>query len=475
MNGRVVFRAVGRVLLLEAALLLLPLFTALLYRESPIPFLAAIGAAAVPGLALTLCFHKPQGEVYAREGFAIVSLSWIAVSLAGCVPFLVGGATRCFADALFETISGFSTTGATVFSDTEGLGRGLLFWRALTHWIGGMGILVFIMALSDRTPDRAINVLRAEMPGQTVDKLLPRARSTARILYYLYLGLTVCELLALLCGGLSFYESAVYALSTAGTGGFGLVNDSLASATPYVQWVVTVFMLLFGVNFNLYYLMLLRRWRAVGSNDELWCYLGILAAASLVIAVDLRTVYTGAGECLRQACFQTVSFVTTTGFLSADYSAWPALSRSILFLLLFCGGCVGSTAGGLKVSRILVLFRHARCELQKTLRTRRVRSVRLNGAPLEVGYISGITAYFALYLLVAVVVFLLISWENFSLETNLSAAVTCLNNVGPAFGSAASGFGEYSAFSKLVLSAAMLMGRLEIYPILILFMPRRGR
>ena len=475
MRYKIVLHTVGRVILFEAALLLLPLAVALIFGESCAEaFIITILIAAAVGFTVSRLCDGGDKDIFIREGLAIVSLSWIAISAIGALPFVISGGIPSYIDAFFETVSGFTTTGASILTDVESMSRGLLFWRSLTHWLGGMGVLVFVMAVMEKVPDRSINILRAEMPGHSVDKLVPRSRSTAKILYYIYLALTVLEVVFLLCGGMPLYDSIVHALGTAGTGGFGIKADSIASYSHYLQWVITVFMLLFGVSFSLYYLILLRKWKAVLGSNELRCYLGIGFASFVIITINIYPMYGNIADAVRLSAFQVSSLLTTTGYATADFDLWPQLSKAVLFLLMFSGGCMGSTAGGLKISRIVVLAQSVRNELRRALLPRSVSSVKLNGRRLDPLEVKAVHSYFAIYLSVIIAVFLLISFEPFGMETNLSAAVSCVNNIGPGFaliGPSAS-YAAYSGFSKLVLSLAMLLGRLEIFPMLLLFSPQ---
>ena len=475
MRYKIVLHTVGRVILFEAILLLLPLAAALIYGESCAEaFIITILIAAALGFAVSRLCSGAEKDIFIREGLAIVSLSWISISAIGALPFVISGEIPSYIDAFFETVSGFTTTGASILTDVESMSRGLLFWRSLTHWLGGMGVLVFVMAIMEKVPDRSINILRAEMPGHSVDKLVPRSRSTAKILYYIYLALTVLEVVFLLCGGMPLYDSIVHALDTAGTGGFGIKADSIASYSHYLQWVITVFMLLFGVSFSLYYLILLRKWKAVLGSNELRCYLGIGFASFVIITINIYPMYGNIADAVRLSAFQVSSLLTTTGYATADFDLWPQLSKAVLFLLMFSGGCMGSTAGGLKISRIVVLAQSVRNELRRALLPRSVSSVKLNGRRLDPLEVKAVHSYFAIYISVIIAVFLLISFEPFGMETNLSAAVSCVNNIGPGFaliGPSAS-YAAYSGFSKLVLSLAMLLGRLEIFPMLLLFSPQ---
>ena len=475
MNYKIIFNTLGRVILLEAVLLLLPALIALLYAEACLTALiiSACIAAAMGG-TLILCCRTEKKNLSTRDGYAIVSLSWLTISLIGALPFVLSGEIPRFIDAFFETVSGFTTTGASILPDVERISHGLLFWRSFTHWLGGMGVLVFVMAIMEKAPDRSIHILRAEMPGHSVDKLTPRSRSTAKTLYYIYLALTAAEFILLLCGGMPLFDSAVHALGTAGTGGFGIKADSIASYSAYLQWVITVFMLLFGVSFNVYFFLLLKRFRSITHSNELWCYLGIFAVSVILVTADIYPLYGRLSEALRLSAFQVSSILTTTGFATADFDLWPQLSKAVLLLLMFCGGCMGSTAGGFKISRMTALAQIARNDLRRSLSPRSVSVVRLNGRTLTEQEEKGLLSYLVLYLSVIAATFLLISFEPFGFETNFTAAVSCVNNIGPGFAlvGPAANYASYSVFSKAVLSLAMLMGRLEIYPLLMLFVPQ---
>lgn len=475
MKIKLVLHTVGRVLILEAALMLLPLAVSVIYGDKCLlAFIISSSAAAVAGFLLTKLCHSENKSLYTRDGLAIVALSWLGISLFGALPFVISGSIPSFVDAFFETVSGFTTTGASILTDVESLSHGLLFWRSFTHWIGGMGVLVFIMAVMEKTPERSVNILRAEMPGHSVDKLTPRSSGTAKILYYIYLAMTIIEIVLLLCGGMPLFDSIVHALGTAGTGGFGIKADSIASYSPFCQWVITVFMMLFGVSFNMYYLLLIKRWREVLRSNELKCYFGISLASMLVITVSIFPIYKSISDAVRLSAFQVSSIVTTTGYATADFDKWPQLAKAVLLVLMFFGGCMGSTAGGLKMSRVVVLMQIARNDLRRALRPREVSSVILNGRRVDAQGEKQVLSYFALYIAIIGAVFLLISFEPFGLETNFSAAVSCINNVGPGFGlvGPSASFADYSVFSKLVLSFAMLLGRLEIYPLLLLLSPQ---
>ena len=477
MNYKMVLYTMGRVVLLEAAFLVLPMAVSLLYGERcAVSFGLTILVALAVGFLLTFLCRGSHGTSSIKDGFMIVALTWIMLSAIGALPFVFSREIPSSVDAFFETVSGFTTTGATILTDVEALSRGMIFWRSFTHWIGGMGILVFVVMLM-KTTDRSINILKAEMPGPTVDKLAPKSRDTARILYLLYISLTVLETVLLLLGGMGLFDSVVHSLSTAGTGGFGAYNASAANFSPYIQWVLTVFMLLFGVNFNLYYLLLLGRVRDIFRNTEFKVYLGIIAAAVTIITVDILPLYQSFSTSLRQASFQVAAIMSTTGFVTADFTVWSPLSKTLLLLLMFLGGCAGSTAGGLKLSRIIILCKMARRELRRTLRPRVVDVIKMDGHRLEEQTAHSVAVYFALYMLCIGALLVALSFSPFDLETNLFSSVSCFNNVGPAFGMAGP-VGNYSLYQpvlKLLLCVGMLLGRLEIYPMLLLFVPAAWR
>ena len=474
MNRRMILNTVGLMLKVEAALLLLPAFAALIYCESclwSILISAAISLAA--GFALTLLSRPKTQVIYAREGFITVALAWVAVSAVGALPFWISREIPSYIDAFFETVSGFTTTGASILANVEIMSRGLLFWRSFTHWVGGMGVLVFVMALVPSVTDRSIHIMRAEMPGPVVGKLMPRARDTASILYKIYVGMTLAQIILMWAGGMPLYESIVHAFGTAGTGGFGVKADSIAGYSPYLQWVITVFMLLFGVNFNLYYLLLIRRFRAAAQSSECWYYLGIVGVSIALITANILPMYENFQEALRLSAFQVASIVTTTGYATADFNLWPQFSKAILLLLMIVGACAGSTGGGLKVSRAVMLFKTVGREIRHLLHPRSVNSVRFEGKQVDGATLKGVSSYFALYIICILAICLILSLEPFDLETNLSATLACFNNIGPGLAAVgpASNYAAYSPLSKLVLSLAMLLGRLEIYPLLLTLIP----
>ena len=474
MNRRMVLYVVGTVIKIEAALMLLPLITSLIYKESSaIDFLISIGIALVAGFALTLIFKPGSKVIYAKEGFVIVSLAWLALSVVGALPFYISGEIPSFVDAFFETVSGFTTTGASIVTDVEAMSKGILFWRSFTHWIGGMGVLVFVMAIIPTVSDRSIHLLRAEAPGPVVGKIVPKMKQTARILYIIYIALTFIEMIFLLLGGMPLYDSIVHAVGTAGTGGFGIKADSLASYSPYIQWVITAFMLIFGVNFNLYYFMLIKKFKSAIKNEELLTYAAIVTFSIVAIAMNIRPLYEGVAESIRHSAFQVAAVISTTGFATADFNQWPGMSKTILLLLMFIGGCAGSTAGGFKISRIVMLFKTIKRELQKLLHPRAVATIRLDGKRVDEKTLSSLGSYLAIYALFFCVVVFLLGFDGFDLETNISVAASCVNNIGPGFGSAGpmDGYALFSPFSKVILSLTMLLGRLEIFPLILTFSP----
>ena len=465
---------IGQIIKLEAVLLVLPLAVSIIYRERcALSFLITALASLFVGFAVTLISKPGNRLIYAKEGFVIVALAWLALSAIGAVPFVLSGEVRSYADAFFETVSGFTTTGASVLTDIEGMSHGLLFWRSFTHWVGGMGVLVFIMAIIPSVCDRSIHILRAEMPGPVMGKLGPKLKQTAKILYLIYIVMTVLEMILLLCGGMSLFDSALHSFATAGTGGFGIKGDSIASYSPYLQWVIAAFMFLFGINFNIYYLLLVRRFRSVLKSTETWCYIAICLISVSIITGNIYSIYGNLPDSVRASAFQVASLVTTTGFSTADFNLWPGLSKGILLILMFIGGCAGSTAGGLKVSRVVMMIKMIRREFMKMIHPRSVSAVRIEGKKVDDTTLNGVNVYFALYMVIYFAVFLLLCLEPFDFETNFTAVAACYNNIGPGFGAVGpmGSFSGYSAFSKIVLSATMLLGRLEIYPLLFALIP----
>ena len=478
MNKRFVFYMLGRILVIEAVLMLLPFAAGLVYSEgSTWWFLLVAAVTFLVGLGLTLLFRKSDKTLFAREGFAVVALSWIVMSLFGALPFYLSGTIHSFTDAFFETVSGFTTTGASILPNVEALDRCMLFWRSFTHWIGGMGILVFMMAIMPSESGRNVHIMRAEMPGPIVGKVAPRVRDTAKILYLVYIVMTVVMVLFLWVGDMNLFESLVHTFGTAGTGGFGIKADSVGGYSAYSQWVITVFMLLFGVNFNLYCLILIKRIKAAVRSSELWCYIGIVAASVIAVTINIATtmanVYGNFSDVVRHSAFQVASIITTSGFSTVDFNLWPEFSKMILVVLMFIGGCAGSTAGGLKVSRVIMMFKGIYRDLRRMIHPRSVSSVRFEGKTLEKATLHSVNGYVVVYMIVFFAIMLVISLEPFGLETAFTATAACFNNVGPGLGEVgpAGSFAGFSDLSTWILSFAMLLGRLEIFPVLLTFSP----
>ncbi len=479
MNRRMILRLVCLILRVEAASLLPAVGIALYCRE----WHALLGLSVtvlLSALLSLLCLAAPPKEksIGAQEGFISVALCWIVVSVLGALPFVISGAIPGFIDAFFETVSGFTTTGASILSNVEALPRSLLYWRSFTHFLGGMGVLVFLLAVvpMGKGKNTLLHVMRAESTGPQVDKLVPKLQSSAKILYTIYVALTLIEIVFLLAGGMPLFDSVCTAFGTAGTGGFGIKNDSLAGYSMYLQGVVTVFMALFGVNFSIFYLLLLRQFRAVAKNQELRLYLGIMIASIVLITVNILPLY-GPGEgfnAFHDAAFQVSSIMTTTGFSTVNFDLWPPLSKAILLVLMFIGGCAGSTGGGVKVARILLMFKASKRSVKRMLTPRSVSLVHVDGQRISEDVIFSTYSYIALHILTFAVTMLIISMDEFSLETNISAVMACLNNIGPGFDlvGPTQNFGAFSPVSKLMLSFNMLAGRLELFPVLMLFLPK---
>ena len=473
MNYRMILKIVGRVTGIEAMFLLIPTAVALLYHESVIGFLTAIAIALVFTGFSAIVTRKHDPQFYAKEGLTSVALAWVCISLIGAVPFVVDGSIPNYVDALFETVSGFTTTGSSILTEIESLPKGILFWRSLTHWIGGMGILVFMMAVVPMSKEYSMYIMRAEVPGLEAGKLTAKIQHNSLVLYMIYIFLTVLETLLLKICGLSFYDSLVHTFSTAGTGGFSVYNDSITSCSPAVQITISVFMMLFGINFNLYFLLLLRKFKSVFKNEELRCYLALIAFATVTIAFNIRKLCGSMGEAFRLAFFQVNAFSSTTGFSSADFDKWPAYSKMLMFILMLVGSCAGSTAGGLKISRFMIVCKASIAEIKHMLHPRSINPIRLEGKSISKEILRGTIVYFSMLIIFIFSGSLLLSLENKDLITSISSVSTCISNVGPGFNlvGPTCNFGFFSAPSKLLLSVFMLMGRLELFPIVILFYP----
>lgn len=475
MDKSLVLVVVGRIGLVVAGLLLLPLIVSFIYRDGCWgSFLIPIFLLLIFGIVTQRMEHS-KGSYRSREGYAIVVVSWLMMSVVGALPFVISGAIPSFVDALFESISGFTTTGSTILSSIETLPRSILFWRSFTHWIGGLGILMFMLAILPKTDRRSMYLMKAEVPGHKVEKLTSSTRKTARILYGIYIGLTAVLVVLLLFGGMDLYDSLIHAFGTAGTGGFSDRNASVAYYdSAYIDGVITLFMALFGMNYSLFYFIFLRRVREVFRDEELRTYLGIIAGASLLIALNILPMYQGFFDALRYGSFQVVSIITTTGFVTADYSQWPIFSQAILWLVMCIGACFGSTGGAIKVTRILIIVKEIRRELIRLIEPRSIMSIKINGKPVEKNELRATNTFFLAYMAIIMLSTLLLSLDNRDLLTTLSAVMTCINNVGPAFGGVGpvENFAGFSPMGKLLLSFDMLAGRLDVLPVLLLFMPR---
>ena len=473
MNYAIVFRLLGYVMLIEGALLLLPAAASWIYGEWFVLGVFLITAAVSAAIGYALRGIKPKSKMfYMREGFAATSLSWIVISIVGAVPFVVAGCIPNPVDALFETVSGFTTTGASILPAVEPLQHGILFWRSFTHWIGGMGVLVFLLCLLPLTGSGYhMNLMKAESPGPSVTKLVPKVQSTAKILYGLYLFLTVLEFILLLVGQMPVFDSLCTVFGTAGTGGFGIKNDSFGSYSTYLQGVVTVFMILFGINFNVYFLFYMKKPKEALRCEEARWYLGIIATSILVITFFVRDFFDSLFLAFHHVAFQVASIITTTGFATVDFNSWPTIPKTILVLLMFIGACAGSTGGGIKVSRVVLLFRSLTKELSQSLHPNQVRKIHFEGRAVDHVVLRSVNVFMAAYILIFAISVLLIGIDNFDLVTNFTAVAATLNNIGPGLElvGPAQNFGLFSNFSKLVLTFDMLAGRLELFPLLLLF------
>ena len=476
MNYKMMGRFIAQILMITGVFMLPALAISVYCGETAAvyAFLLTLGVfAMVIGLLMLTC-RGAASAFYAKEGLVCAGASWIVLSLLSCLPFYFSREIPSYMDALFEIVSGFTTTGASVLPAVEPLSKGILYWRSFSHWLGGMGVLVFLLAFTQsggKGQGFTMHLLRAESPGPNVGKLVPKMRKTAAILYLLYICLTILNVIFLLFGKMPLLEAVCTAFGTAGTGGFGIKNDSIAGYSPYLQNVTTVFMALFGINFSCYYLLLIGNFRSVFKDEELRMYLGILVGATLLIAWNLRGFYPTLGETFRHAAFQVSSIMTTTGFATTDFGRWPAFSQSILLLLMVIGACAGSTGGGLKCARALLLFKGLKRNIHQVLHHRRVQAIRINDQVVEEKVLDNANAYLSAYVIILFLSFLVISLDGYSIGTNFSAVLACFNNIGPGLEAVGPtcNFGGYSALSKLVLILDMLAGRLEIFPILVLF------
>lgn len=477
MNYRMISKLLGTVLRFVVVFMLPALIISLICRENN----AAIGFAVTMALMLLLSclpglYKLKRQTMYARDAYVLVSLTWLVISLLGALPFYISRAIPNYVDCFFEVVSGFTTTGASILTDVEALPKGLLYWRSFSHWLGGMGVLVFLLTIIRFTEGAGdgMRIMRAEAPGPQVSKLVPHTFRSAQILYVIYIVMTLVQMVLLLAGGMDFFEAVCIAFGTAGTGGFAVRGDSIASYSPYIQWVVTIFMALFGVNFGIYYLLLLRSFRKAFRNEELWMYFGILLGSSVIIFFNILPSMPGeAADAFRHSCFQVASIMTTTGYGTVDFNLWPQLSRTILVTLMLVGASAGSTGGGIKCSRVLILAKCLFREIHRMLHPNTVKQIHMDGEPVAREAIRNAYAFLSVYCLITIGSLLLLSLNNFSFETNMTAVFACLNNIGPGLDMVGP-MGNYSAFSnfsKLVLSMDMLLGRLEIFPIIIACIP----
>ena len=478
MNVTSISRTVGLILLITGIFQLFPLLIAVIDHEpkNVLAYIESLCLILLVGSALLLFSRGGNRMFSAQEGFAATGLSWIFMSAFGALPFFLSGQIPSYVDAFFEMVSGFTTTGASILTDVEALSRCNLFWRSFSHWLGGMGVLVFLLAVvpgARKNGGTGIYLMRAESPGPSVDKLTPHLRQTAMILYGIYILLTALCIVCLLLGGMPVFDSFCIAFGTAGTGGFAIKNSSMGGYSYFLQTVVTVFMFLFGVNFSLYYMLLLRKFKAVFKNEELRLYFGIAASSIVLIAINISRMYNTVYESVHHAAFQVVSIMTTTGYGTVDFEQWPAFSKAILLSLMFIGASAGSTGGGLKVSRVLLLMKSIRRTIRKALHPRRVQPVYMDGRAVSEEVCDNVNAYLAIYCVILVLSFAIISVDGFSIGTNFSAVASCFNNIGPGFElvGATQNFSIYSDLSKIILSLDMLLGRLEIFPLLLLLSP----
>ncbi len=484
MNYRMLLFVIGRILAVEAALMLLPLTAAIIFGENLLPFIIPVLLLVI--LALLFSSKSPKNtSLSARDGFVSVGLSWIVISVFGSLPFIISGEIPRFIDAFFETVSGFTTTGASILSEVESMSKGLLLWRSFTHWIGGMGILVFVLAImpsSDMKGARFMHLMRAESPGPTVGKVVPKLAHTSRIMYGIYILLTALLLVLLLVGKMPLFDALCHTFGTAGTGGFGIKNDSIASYSPYCQYVMATFMLMFGINFNVYYLLIIGHIIKAFRSEELWAYLAIVAASVGSIAYSLFNFYNtpemagcSAEEAFRMSYFQVASIISTSGFSTVDFNLWPSFTHAILVALMFIGASAGCTGGGIKVSRVLLLVKNAAREILYILNPRVVKTVKLEGRRVDHETVRGTTSYLIVFIgIFSASVLAVIAAEGCDLVSGFTSVAACLNNIGPGLGAVgpAANFGWMTDFSKLLLCFNMLAGRLEIFPILILFSRR---
>ena len=477
MNYKMIGYLLGQIIRVLGLLMFLPLIVSLIYHEPASLKAFAITSVSLILLGTLMTIKKPENkDIYTRDGMATVAATWILVSILGAVPFTLAGEIPNFADAIFETASGFTTTGATILNDIEAVSNSCLFWRSFSHFLGGMGVLILILAILPQSDTRTMHLVRAESPGPTAGKLTAKMSSSVRMLYGIYIALTVLEMILLTFSKMTFFEALNTALSTAGTGGFALKNASIAAYdSAYIDIVITIFMLLFSINFTLYYLILTKKFSQALKNEELRFFLSIVAAASLLIAFNIMPIYGNFFKSLRYSAFQVLTMISTAGFATADFTEWPGFSQMILIMLMFVGGCAGSTGGGLKVMRILIMCKTAFREIKCVLNPRAVVSVKCDGKAIDKEVVRSVSFYFVLFMLLAAISMLLLSLDGHDVGTTATAVITCLNNVGPGVNeiSPSGNFAGFSSWAKILLSLDMLLGRLEIYPLLVLFTIRK--
>ncbi len=478
MNRGMTTYILGRMLGVEALVLLIPALVSVIYGEEG--WKAFLLTSAILVLLYVLFGRrKPKDStIYGKDGFIIIACAWILWSVFGALPFYISGEIPSYIDAVFETVSGFTTTGSTILTNIEGLSKGMNFWRCLTHWIGGMGVLVFVMVIVSLEDKNSMHLMRAEVPGPETDKLVPKARDTAKILYSMYFVLTLAEVIFLLAGGMDLYDSIIHSFSTAGTGGFNNRNNSVAFYdSAYIDGVITVFMLLFGINFNMYYLLLLKKVKDVFKNEETRAYLGIILGSTLLITINILSIYEKPLRAFRYAIFQVSAIITTTGFATADFNLWPEFSKCILLSLMIVGACAGSTGGGMKVSRVLILLKSIKREMKRLLHPKSVSIVKVNGKKVKDATLQGVYVYFISYVAIFIISVLLISLNNFDFATSFSGVLTTINNIGPGISAIGpiENFSKFSDFSKIIFCLDMLIGRLEIFPFLVLLSPNLWR
>ena len=472
MNYKLALKVIGNVLKYETMLLFIPFMVAVYYGEDVVPFMLTVLISGALSFFLTRIKIEKQ-QMYAKEGFITVGIVWIVISIIGALPFVIDGSIPSFIDAFFETVSGFTTTGATILTEIESLSKSILFWRSFTHWIGGMGVLIFMIALIPSLGSSTIHLLRAESPGPNPGKIVPKIKETAKILYIIYFVLTVVETICLMMAGLSLYDAIIHALGTAGTGGFSNMNASIAAFnSPAVEWIITIFMIIFGVNFALYYQLLKGNIKNALKNEELKYYALIIVSAIVLITFNIYKIYgNNLGEAVRASSFQVASIVTSTGYATVDFNLWPTVSKMIIIFLMLVGAMAGSTGGGIKTIRIVIIMKAIKREINKILHPKRIQSVKIDGKVVEEETISGVFLFIAAYAVIALIAMFIISFDGFDLVTTSTSVITTLSNIGPGLElvGPTGNFAAFSGLSKLVLSFCMLAGRLEIYPMLILF------